>query len=235
METMKSNYTVFLSDKNFKEMEKDDDYLVLASKECAYTQDPYVVVEFQILTEDPEDYDPEGILNALGGLALHEDGSNCFCMLETDIPELENSFGWDGAADILMAELLTVSDKLLLLQKKQKSKAGNGPIWLNVGTRENAIWRPIENASQELFEDKTFHYRFGDISYPTVEIWWPFLLKDIGGFYWAIKGDEPVPEEYEQEKFLFPLIKHPNPFNHEDDDLFQDPEDYNYMRRFGGA
>ena len=94
METMKSNYTVFLSDKNFKEMEKDDDYLILASKECAYTQEPYVIAEFQILTEDPEDYDPEVILNALGGLALHEDGSNCFCMLETDIPELENSFGF---------------------------------------------------------------------------------------------------------------------------------------------
>ena len=230
----KTNYTVFLSKDNFKKMEQDDDYIILASKECLYTADPYYVVEFQVVGEDPEDHDPEIILNGLGALAFHEDGSNAFLILESDITELEQSFSWEGSCEILMSELLTVSDKVLLLKKKQEANQGEGPIWINVGNKDSVIWRPIENASQEIFEDKSNQYKFGQISNPSVDIWWPFIFKDECGYYVVIQKDD-LDDEEEGEQVAFPLAHRINPYDKDYDDFFQDPEDYGYMRRYGGC
>ena len=63
------------------------------------------------------------------------------------------------------------------------------------------------------------------------EIWWPILLDSVGGFYFVIQKE--IPEE-EEEKFLFPVVRQPNPYDPKDNAYFLDPEDYNYNRRFGG-
>lgn len=233
METTKSTYTVFLSKANFDLLKKDTDYTIIRSKQCAFIPKVvYYIAEIQVNSESPEDLEPENILDGVGALALHEDGSNCFLVLESDLTELETLFDWDGAASMLMSELLTAEDKVNLLYQDTKHYSEGDKVWLNVGTRESAIWRLIENATDHMFLDTTFQYRFGDINSHNAEIWWPILLDSVGGFYFVIQKE--TPEEEEEEKFLFPVVRQPNPYDPKDNAYFLDPEDYNYNRRFGG-
>lgn len=233
MEKINTTYTVFLSKKNLELMEKDQDVKIITFKECLYVADPYYIVEFQLVGDAIEENDPEIILNSLGGLALHEDGSNYFFILENDLNELSNCFCWEGSGDVLMSELLTAPDKKLLLYKKQKEQNLDGDILLNVGSSDSQIWRPIQNAEEEIFTDKSYQYRFNGMTGKTVDIWWPFLIKEQGGFSFIIQKDD---EEDEDEEDTYPIVpvRQPDPFNTDDDDYFWDPEDYGYNRHHWG-
>ena len=77
----KVHFTLLISNANLQALKEDDpDYLVLASKPIWYSEE-YSVAEIMILSEDPTDYDPEVILNSLGGLVYHEGATNGFLIL----------------------------------------------------------------------------------------------------------------------------------------------------------
>ena len=106
-----TTYTMFVNTDNIKDIETLEEYLILAQKPCLYSNGKYSVIAFTVLDQTPECYDPETILEVMGGLVLHEDGSNCFLMLEDDIDEVNEVFCWDSAGSILMGELLSADDK----------------------------------------------------------------------------------------------------------------------------
>jgi hypothetical protein len=58
----------------------------------------------------------------------------------------------------------------------------------------------------------------------------PKIHNLLGDYNYILKE---IPEE-EEEKFLFPVVRQPNPYDPKDNAYFLDPEDYNYNRRFGG-
>ena len=74
-------------------------------------------------------------------------------------------------------------------------------------------------------------YKFGETE-NTVDIWWPFLLEEVGGFHFVVQSeeDEDIP--------VYPLANpyQPNPWNPDDDDFFSEYEDYNWthMNHAGG-
>ena len=219
-------FTMFVHTDNIKDIETLDEYLILTQKPCVYADNKYYIIVFTVLDETPECYDPETMLEVMGGLVVHEDGSNCFLALESDIPEIEKIFGWDGGGHILMGELLTANDKMILLNKKQKKEGYAGDIKINLGSRQDPSWFSLNRQNNGLFEDKSTTFQLGNNA-PVVDVWWPFLVSDDGGFNFVIQtlpSDEP-------KKTTYPLANtHPNPFNPDDDDYFMDYDDYNYRR-----
>lgn len=218
-------YTMFVHTDNIKDIETLDEYLVLAQKPCMYSNDKYSVIVFTVMDESPECYDPETMLEVMGGLVLHEDGSNCFLMLEDDIDEIGGIFCWDGAGSILMGELLTADDKKILLEKKQAKEGYEGAILINMGSREEPQWSNLELRNTALFEDTSSIFKLGDKA-PVTDIWWPFLLEDDGGFNFVVQNSPNG--EPEQTKYPLTTV-HPNPWDPDDDDFFNDYDDYNWM------
>ena len=218
-------YTMFVHTDNIKDIETLDEYLVLTQKPCMYSNNKYSVIVFTVMDESPECYDPETMLEVIGGLVLHEDGSNCFLMLEDDIDEISKIFCWEGAGNILMGELLTADDKKILLEKKQAKEGYEGAILINMGSREEPQWSNLELRNTALFEDTSTIFKLGDKA-PITDVWWPFLLEDEGGFNFVVQNSP----NSEPEQTKYPLAKtHPNPWDPDDDDFFNDYDDYNWM------
>ena len=227
-----TTYTLFVNNNNIKDIEALDEYLILAQKPCLYSNNKYSVIAFSVLDQSPECYDPETILEVMGGLVLHEDGSHCFLMMESDIPELEKIFSWDSAASIVMGEMLSAGDKQLLLEKKQKKEGYEGNIMINLGTREDPQWSSLSCHANAMFEDTSTLYQLGDKA-PVTDVWWPFLVEEEGGFNFVIKNTEP---QEEQEQLQLPLPKtHPNPWDPNDNDFFDDYDDYDWLHMHRGG
>lgn len=228
---MTENYTLFVNTDYIKDIETLEEYLILAQKPCLYANGSYSVIVFTILDETPECYDPETILEVMGGLALHEDGSNCFLIMENDIEELADIFCWDSAAHILMGEMLTPDDKRLLLEKKQKQSNSSGEIMINLGSREEPKWESLDKNNTTMFTDESTIYKLGDNALAT-DVWWPFLIEENGGFNFVVQNspsDEP-------QQLQYPLAKtHPNPWDPDDDDFFDDYDDCNWMHMHHGG
>lgn len=228
---MTENYTLFVNTDYIKDIEALDEYLVLAQKPCFYANGHYSVIVFTILDETAEAYDPETILEVMGGLALHEDGSNCFLVMENDIEELADIFCWDSAAHILMGEMLTPDDKRVLLEKKQKQSDFSGEIMINLGSKEEPKWESLDKNNTAVFTDESTVYKLGDNAIST-DIWWPFLIEENGGFNIVVQkkvDDEP-------EQVQYPLAKtHPNPWDPEDDDFFNDYDYPDWMHMHHGG
>lgn len=226
-----TTYTMFVNTDNIKDIETLEEYLILAQKPCMYSNGKYSVIAFSVLDQTPECYDPETILEVMGGLVLHEDGSNCFLMLEDDIDEVNAVFCWDGAGGILMGELLSADDKRILLEKKQKKEGYTGDIMINLGSREDPQWTNLSCRANAMFEDVSTVYQLGDKA-PVTDVWWPFLIEEDGGFNFVIQNspsDEPQQSQ-------FPLAKtHPNPWDPDDDDFFNDYDDCNWMHMHRGG
>lgn len=226
-----TTYTMFVNTDNIKDIETLEEYLVLAQKPCMYSNGKYSVIAFTVLDQTPECYDPETILEVMGGLVLHEDGSNCFLMLEDDIDEINEIFCWDGAGGILMGELLSADDKKTLLEKKQKKEGYTGDIMINLGTRDEPQWTNLSCRANVMFEDVSTVYQLGDKA-PVTDIWWPFLIEEDGGFNFVIQNspsDEP-------QQLQYPLAKtHPNPWDPDDDDFFNYYDDYEWMHMHHGG
>ena len=228
-----TTYTLFVNTDHVKEIEELDEYLVLTQKPCMYANGKYSVIVFTILDQTPECYDPETILEVMGGLVLHEDGSNCFLMLENDIGEVADIFCWDGAANILMSEMLTADDKRVLLEKKKEKEGYEGDILINLGTRQEPQWTGLNCRSNAMFDDTSTIYQLGAKG-PVTDIWWPFLIEENGGFNFVIQNT--FAEEPKAEQLQYPLTKlHPNPWDPEDDDFFNDYDDCNWMHMHHGG
>ncbi|MBR1984804.1 MAG: hypothetical protein IKA31_03600 [Clostridia bacterium] len=220
-----STFTMFVHTDNIKDIETLEEYLILTQKPCLYSDGKYSIIVFTVLDQIPECYDPETMLEVMGGLVLHEDGSNCFLMLESDIPELEKIFCWDGAANILMGELLSVDDKITLLERRQEKLGYTGHIQINIGERQNPKWADLSGHAKEIFEDTSSIYKLGDKA-PETDVWWPFLLEEDGGFNIVVQ-QTPVEEP---KQLQYPLAtRHPNPWDPEDDDFFNDYDGYDWM------
>ena len=226
-----TTYTMFVNTDNIKDIETLEEYMILAQKPCSYSNGKYSIIVFIVLDQAPECYDPETILEVMGGLVLHEDGSNCFLMLEDDIDEVNEVFCWDGAGSILMGELLSVDDKKMLLEKKQKKEGYTGEIMINLGSREEPKWANLKSKANTMFEDISTVYQLGDKA-PTTDIWWPFLIEEDGGFNFVIQSstnDEPKQLQY-------PITKiHPNPWDPDDEDYFDDYDNCYWMNKYYGG
>lgn len=226
-----NTYTLLVNTDYIKEIEELDEYLVLTQKPCFYSNGRYSVIVFTIMDQTPEAYDPETILDVMGGIALHEDGSNYFLVKEEDLEEVADIFCWDSAANILMAEMLTAEDKKILLQKKQKQTGHTGDIKINLGTREEPQWVSLNCRSNAVFDDSSTIYQLGEKA-PASEIWWPFIIEENGGFNIVVQKQ---PDD-EVEKTQYPLAKvHPDPWDPEDDDFFNDYDYPDWMHMHHGG
>ena len=227
-----TTYTMFVNTDNIKDIETLEEYLILAQKPCMYSNGKYSVIAFTVLDQTPECYDPETILEVMGGLVLHEDGSNCFLMLEDDLGEIGEVFCWDSAGSILMGELFSADDKKVLLEKKQKKEGYEGDIMINLGSRQEPQWTNLSCRANAMFEDVSTVYQLGDKA-PVTDIWWPFLIEEEGGFNFVIQNTEA---EEEPKQLQYPLTKtHPNPWDPDDDDFFNDYDDCNWMHMHHGG
>lgn len=219
-----AHFTMLLSDENLEKVKKTDEdlYLILAEKPCAYTTDKYSIIEFLVLSDDPEDLDLEVLLNSMGGLIIHEDCTHCFCMIEDDIDELGRIFCWDNAGTMVMGELLSAGDKTILLKKKQTSLKLKGDIKIDIGSKDKEEYISIENHAKELFnfEGKVI---FGE-GQKSEGIWWPFLLEQEGGFSIVVQRKA---EEEEKEKTTN-SDKTPSPWDKDDDSGYYRYPYYDY-------
>ena len=226
-----TTYTMFVHTDNIKDIETLEEYLILAQKPCMYSNGKYSVIAFSVLDQTPECYDPETILEVMGGLVLHEDGSNCFLMLEDDLEEVSEVFCWDSAGSILMGELLSADDKKVLLEKKQKKEGYTGDIMINLGSRQEPQWANLSGRANAMFEDISTVYQLGDKA-PVTDVWWPFLIEEDGGFNFVIQNSP----SNEPQQLQYPLAKtHPNPWDPDDDDFFNDYDDCNWMHMHHGG
>ena len=89
-----------------------------------------------ILSENPVDYEPETILNSLGGLVYHEAATNGFLMLEEDVAEVANIYCWEGGGSALMGDMLTIVDKATLLAMKKTRKVAPYATDIYIATDE---------------------------------------------------------------------------------------------------
>lgn len=229
----KTHFTILISNANLAALKDDDpDYLVLASKPIWYS-DEYSVAEIMILSEDPSDYDPEIILNTLGGLVYHEDATYGFLMLEDDADEVAGIYCWDNAASVLMGDLLTIGDKTACLMRKRQEVAPYATdVYVAVDEKKDE-YKNIKEAAMVVFSDESCAYRFG-ITGPKTDIWWPCLLDEEGGYYFIIKNKIPKPEQAQLP--LLPAPKHsilpPGKYYCCDDyDDLDDDVAYDYWRR----
>lgn len=223
-----TNFTMLVNTDYIKDIEELEEYLVLTQKPCLYSNSSYSIIYFTVLDETPECNDPETILEVMGGLVLHEEGSHCFLMLETDLKEVEDIFSWEGAAGILMGEMLTAEDKKTLLKQKQKKGGYTGDILINLGTRAEPQWQQLSCRSNVMFTDEKNLYQLGDNA-PCAEVWWPYLLEESGGFNFVIKK-----EEDEEEEVLPPAKVVPDPFDSDYDDFFDDYDSPDWMHMHRG-
>lgn len=227
------HFTLLISNSNLAALKEDDpDYMVLASKPLWYS-DEYSIAELMILSEDPTDYDPEVILNSLGGLVYHEEYTNGFLILDYDIQEVANIYCWDGAGSALMGDMLTITDKTgCLLKKCRKENPYASDIYIAIDEKKGDF-KNITEAAMAVFTDESCCYKFGLAGKP-VDIWWPYLLDEIGGYYFIIKTKEPIAEQTQLP--LLPAPQHsllpPNKYYYLDDyDDVDDDTAYDYWRR----
>ena len=195
------HFTILLSTENLTSLQNDKDscYKVLMTKDCYYCGiGEYKIAEISLLDDDEDTYDFETILNVTGSLLLHEDGSNCFCILEEDLPRLTDLFDWSGSGEILMGEMLSVEEKIILL----KEKAENKPIYINTGNKDHPVWEPLAPgkfvAIETLFASSGDNIKFGVDEIES--IWWPHLIEDKGYSY-IIQKEQPKSKKWTDEDY----------------------------------
>ena len=229
----KVHFTLLISNANLQALKEDDpDYLVLASKPIWYSEE-YSVAEIMILSEDPTDYDPEVILNSLGGLVYHEGATNGFLMLEEDVAEVAEIYCWEGGGSALMGDMLTIVDKAALLAMKRQEVAPYATDIYIATDEKKTDFKNIKEASSAVFCDDTCCYRFGITGSP-VDIWWPHLLEEKSEPYFIVRNKEPQPVQEQ-----LPLLPSPQNrllppgkyYNLDDYDEFDDDVAYDYWRR----
>ena len=206
--------TMLMSKENYKKMgDWAEDYMPLGTRECMY-DDKYLIVEYTILSETPGDADIEVMLNTLGGLAYHEDGSNAVCILDSDIKELSLIYSWDGAIENLMGEMLTAEERcLFLIQKTRELNRDVNTLLIDVADSvKESVWVPLEGNWAKMFTDNDGKVKFGENGAEEY-IWWPSILEDKG-FYIVIQGEEDDEEE------AAPSTTHPNPWDDDDDSYY---------------
>lgn len=231
MNDMMTHYTAFIKTTFLEELKELEDYVILTSKPCIYTNDEYTVIEFISLGENAEDYDPEKILKDMKALVLHEEGSNSFLILEEDLIEIEELFNWDSGGSVLMSELLTTEDKKIILLKKQRKEKITGQIKMNIGSKEKPEWKLINEIPKQLFGDLGCAYKFSENLEP-VDIWWPFLMGEIGGFNFIIQKiaeTKDFDKKPKHDSSLYPIIKHQDSFWDDYDDPYDYYEEYDWL------
>lgn len=221
--------TMLMSKKNYAKMKDwEEDYLPLGTRNCLYS-DEYLIVEYSIISETPGDADIEVMLNTLGGLAYHEDGSNAICILEDDIKELSLIYSWDSAIENLMGEMLTAEERcMFLINKTRELNRDPNTLMIDISPDpKTPNWIPLDNNWNKMFTDNDGRIKFGENGAEEY-IWWPTLLEDKG-FYIIIQGDG------EEEDDDIPVKTHPNPWDDDDDAYFSYWDDPYYDRPWRGG
>lgn len=226
MNDILTHYTGFIETNSLEKLKELEEYVILTSKPCIYTNDEYSIIEFISLSEQAEGCNPEKILQDIKALVLHEEGSNSFLALEEDLEDIKELFNWDSGGSVLMSELLTTEDRKIILLKKQRKEKIIGQIKINTGTREKPEWKLINEVPKQLFEDLGGLYKFSEELKP-VDIWWPFLMNEIGGFNFIIRKASVSEDDKKDETNLYPVTKtHQKSFWDNYDDPYDDPYDY---------
>ena len=227
MENDLTNFVVLLSDENLEKMKDDKDYIYLVSKPCAYTTG-YSIAEFAIAADIEDDYarDPEIIIATLGALAYHETYTEGFCVLEEDLIELGEIFGWDGAGNTLMSELLSTNDKssMLIDFLKTKHKIELTEEDVLIKDKKDLDFVPLKSNYSKLFLSDDLIVKAKNL--PEEVIWWPSVLDEIKGFYFIVRkdidsdGEVPVSKT----KNLSKLYDYDDDYHYYDD--YYDNDDY---------
>ena len=214
MNELSTHFTILLSKENYEKTKEEykDIYLILATKPCNYSQEDYLIIDIAPLDEDPECYELESVLNDFGGLIIHENMTQGFCILEEDIEELDRAFEWDGALGFVIGSMLTPEDKRTLLTKWAKKTGKSTNITLLL---ENGTTIPFENHSTEIFTDERDKYKFGN---EEIAVWWGDVFNTVGGCQVYIQKED--------EEELLPSAYHPNPWDKDDDKYYGYYDDY---------
>lgn len=218
--------TMLMSKENYAKIDDwAEDYMPLGTRECLY-DNKYLIVEYAILSETPGDADIEVMLNTLGGLAYHEDGSNAICILEDDIPELSRIYTWDRSIENLMGEMLTAEERcMFLINKTRELKRDPETLLIDVSdSNKESVWIPLKDNWSKMFTDNDGRVKFGENGAEEY-IWWPNMLEDKG-FYVVIQGTE----DDEDASDAAPSTQHPNPWD-DDDDYYYSYYDDPYFDR----
>lgn len=232
MSEEKHRFTILIPREDIKdyiETDIDDSMKLVYHKPCYYNEAEWGVIEIEVTPTNAYDTDLEVLLNTYRGYAIHEEWSNCFCMLEEDVDDLEKTFCWGGAGQSLMSELMTPEEKLYLLSLKQ-TKLGIPGLVYGQKAKENC-WENLQEKKDELFRDVYVRIRFGNIGEGEV-IWWPTLIEELANFSFLIQSDDLDDDEDEEnekdlgsKKTAIPSYT-PNPWDEEDDYYYHDPYDW---------
>lgn len=220
-----NHFTMILSKNNLDKIETvySDEYSIIAKKECAYSKENYMIIEFVVLDDGAYSDDLEVLLNDMGGLAIHQEGTNSFCILQEDLDELAEIFSWANSGNVLMGELLSIDDRKALLEFKQKLLGIKGDILIDLGTNDKCNYVNINNNAKDLFN---FEGRISFDSGTNIEtIWWPFLLEEKGGFNFVIKKEDDDNDEE-------PSILESYPWDDGYNDYYYDYGYFNYPKKY---
>ena len=182
-----------------QDLDAEDGTTVVYHKPCLFDNESFTVVLIEVISNNVYDGDLEVLLNTYNGIVIHEEWSNCFCMLEDDIDKIEDTFGWNGGAECLMGDMLTPEEKLSILERAQK--------------KVNAL----QLKKEELFNDAYQKIRYGNIGDGEI-VWWPNLIREFMNFSFLIQSDDLDDEDEEDtpstRKPVYPDI--PSPWEDED-------------------
>ena len=225
----KHRYTILIPREDIKdyiETDIDDSMKLIYHKPCYYNEAEWGVIEIEVTPSSVYDTDLEVLLNTYRGYAIHEEWSNCFCMLEEDIDDLGQTFYWQGAGQSLMSELMTPDEQLYLLSLKQNKLNIPGLIYGQKAKETN--WENLQEKKDELFRNEYAKIRFGNIGEGEV-IWWPNLIEEFTNFSFLIQTDDIDDDDDEEEEQKAPVQPNiPSPWDDEDDYYYREAYDWGW-------
>lgn len=186
-------YTALLNNDDLISFKENKEYYnLLYTKICPYDKN-YSIVEYEVLSENPGDLDIEVMLYTLGALLIHEEYTNGFCMLKTDIEELKNIYSWSQSGKYAMANLLTAKERLHILKNKLEKSNKKGTPYLKINTNDGKIKLVDINKNEEvLFFDEGPTI---DINNDETHIWFPYLLEEFTNSFFVILDYDLIEED----------------------------------------
>lgn len=208
-----------------QDLDAEDGTSVVYHKPCLYDNENFTVVLIEVVSDNVYDGDLEVLLNTYNGIVIHEEWSNCFCMLEDDIDKIKDTFGWNGGAECLMGDMLTPEEKLSILERAQKKLNTPGLIY-GKESGSKSSWENLQLKKEELFNDAYQKIRYGNMGEGEI-VWWPNLIREYMNFSFLIQSDDLDDEDEDEDdtpsrKPVYPNI--PTPWEDEDNYYYHDYE-----------
>lgn len=201
--TLLDIYTLIMKEEDTINWKDNFPGLELLAKESCLVDSGYSIVKINVLPiEGYDDCTPQDLLDLTGGLMIHQEFTNGFIADEFGVETLGESYCWEGAAYLLMGEMLTEEEKLNILVnfvfKKDNGKYTIDDLAYSISSKEDKRkWYLLKGQEKNLFGENIGILGTVDEEHTVQETWktnWEHYTKELG-FYIIIINEDDTDEE----------------------------------------